>query len=503
MRDGGVMVDGALGPLHRSRRDLALLGLLGGLAVAVGAATAVSPLVGLVAAAALAALGLLSYGRRMIPVFHVSLVAILIGYAFFGRGMAYVGASPVFVGEVVLGIGVLAIIVSLPSARWQPVHVVIGLFVAWGLFRTVPYVAVYGVDAFRDGVAYGYAVFAFAVSLSVRRQHIERLLALYRRWIPIFVYWVPLAAILSVAFMASLPVVPGSNVPIIVFKGGDAGVHLGAIGAFMLLGLGGAARTAVSDAVVWAGWVISIGIAGALNRGGMVAASMMATAVLFGRASIRWASLVLVGLFLVAVVGLLDPQVDIGLSRRLSVDQVVSNVLSVVGGRNDPLLEGTKEWRLRWWNEIVEYTVNGDYFWTGKGFGINLADADGFQVLADGSLRAPHNGHLELLARGGVPALSLWIAVQVAYGLTLIRAARQARAAGLTLWVGIVGWILVYWLASLVNATFDVYLQNPMGGIWYWSMLGLGIGVASIIGPMAAAARPISAGAAASGRSPG
>ena len=27
-----------------------------------------------------------------------------------------------------------------------------------------------------------------------------------------------------------------------------------------------------------------------------------------------------------------------------------------------------------------DYTVFGDYFWTGKGFGINLADDDGFQT---------------------------------------------------------------------------------------------------------------------------
>ena len=40
----------------------------------------------------------------------------------------------------------------------------------------------------------------------------------------------------------------------------------------------------------------------------------------------RWVSLVLVGLFLVAVVGLVDPQVDIGVARRISVDQIVANV---------------------------------------------------------------------------------------------------------------------------------------------------------------------------------
>ena len=47
--------------------------------------------------------------------------------------------------------------------------------------------ATYGIDALRDGVAYGYAVFAVAVSLTVRRRHIAPLLPLYRAWIPVFV----------------------------------------------------------------------------------------------------------------------------------------------------------------------------------------------------------------------------------------------------------------------------------------------------------------------------
>jgi hypothetical protein len=31
-------------------------------------------------------------------------------------------------------------------------------------------------------------------------------------------------------------------------------------------------------------------------------------------------------------------------------------------------------------------------------------------------------------------------------------------------------------VALLVNASFDVYLEGPMGGIWFWCIYGLGLG---------------------------
>ncbi len=33
-------------------------------------------------------------------------------------------------------------------------------------------------------------------------------------------------------------------------------------------------------------------------------------------------------------------------------------------------------------------------------------------------------------------------------------------------------WILAYWLALIVNMSFDVYLEGPQGGIWFWCLVG-------------------------------
>ena len=57
---------------------------------------------------------------------------------------------------------------------------------------------------------------------------------------------------------------------------------------------------------------------------------------------------------------------------------------------------------VEWTAGLLKYTLDGKYFWEGKGFGINLADDDGYQVEEDSSLRDPHNGHLNILARAGV-----------------------------------------------------------------------------------------------------
>lgn len=449
-------------------------------AIAVGVLTAISPLLGVVAVVVAGVVWMLASGTRMVPVFHVSLVIILAAYALLNRGIAGLGVPPIYIGEVVLALAAIALIVSIPSARWQPVHLVIVAFMAWGLYRTVPYIKTYEINALRDAVTWGYGLFALAVSLTVRREHVERIVRLYGRYLPWFIVWVPIGAVVYTVFKDELPRLPGSLEPIIGYKAGDTGVQLGAAGAFLLLGLGTASLSAVRDWAVWGFWLLGLGIAAAINRGGMVAASMMTTSIFFARASTRWFSLLLVGTFLVALVGLANPQVDVGLERRLSFQQVVENALSIFD-RSNQTLNSTSEWRIKWWTKIVGYTIDGRYFWGGKGFGINLADDDGFQVNADESLRSPHNGHLDILARGGVPMFALWILVQLAFGVTLLRAAMRAKRAGLTYWVRVCGWIFVYWLAALVNASFDVYLEGPMGGIWFWCMMGLGIAVAGII----------------------
>jgi len=442
------------------------------IAVLAGVGAAVSPWALAVGAVAVLGVWLVAYRDRPQRVFNVALVALLLGYALFGRGLAHVGVPPVYVGEVVLALGVVAMLFSVRTLRGGPIRWLIVAFMVWGALRTIPYIGQYGVDAFRDAVTWGYALFALFVSLMVTSRQFRRILGIYRALIPFYLLWVPLTLIAS----RVAPGYPGGIDALIAPKPGDMGVLLAGIAAFALLGLYSAApKPRVPESIMWLLWLPAAGVVAIFNRGGMVAMVTAGAALLFLRLPRRWLPPVFMTVLIAVLLLAVDPRLDIGQGRTLSVGQVVDNVTSVITDTGDPALEGTKEFRLKWWSDIINYTVFGPYFWTGKGFGINLADADGFQVYADHSLRAPHNGHLEILARMGVPGLLLWILLNAAIGVGLLRAAARARSVGRLRWVAIDGWLFVAWAAALVNASFDPSLQGPHAGIWFWSMVGLAI----------------------------
>jgi hypothetical protein len=167
--------------------------------------------------------------------------------------------------------------------------------------------------------------------------------------------------------------------------------------------------------------------------------------------------------------------------RSATPTQWWENITSIFFGSSNAQLEGTKEFRLAWWNKIIGYTFNGPYFWDGKGFGINLADNDGFQQSLNHSLREPHNSHLSILARMGVPAFFLWLLLQGLFALLLLRALLAYRRIGDKQLAAVAAWILVFWTAIMVNTSFDPYLEGPQGGIWFWVLFGLGLVVMRLV----------------------
>lgn len=449
--------------------------------VTIGALTTIAPPVGIGVVAATAAVALAATGRGAVEVFVVGLAAVLTGYALMGRGFAYLGAYPLFVGEIALFLGVVGFLAAPSRRRFGAAQLLIVALMLWGAVRTVPYLSTYGADALRDASAWGYAAFALLISAVLTASHVRRFVRYYATLVPVLAVWLPVLAILWVTARELLPTVPGTLVTIPFFKAGDWGVHLAGVGAFLLTGLytrQGWRRLA--EPVIWALWLAGFVIVASISRGAMLAAASMGTVLLLRREPARWVVWGATAVFLVAALGATGLEVDVGGARRLSAEQLIANVESVIGDSDDPALVDSRRWREQWWDEIMSYTIAGAYFWDGKGYGINLSQADGFQS-PDGTLRAPHNAHLNILARSGVPGLTLWISVQVAFAITMLHAAALARARRRRLWMPVIAWIMAYWIAALVNMTFDVYLEGPQGGIVYWSIIGFGLAVAAVV----------------------
>lgn len=408
---------------------------------------------------------------------------VLLGYAMLGRGFAYLGVPPLFIGEVVIALGLASIALSrrAPLMPRMPLVAPLLLLMAWGAYRTVPYIAEFGMDALRDGVLWAYAVMALIVVLHLlaNPSALGRLLARYRLFAVVFLAGTPFIWATRYVLGDAVPRWPWADVPVIEPKPGDVMVHLAGVLAFWVAGLGGRISWPMVALLGCCAAVI-----GAYERAGMFAfaGTFALCFVLRPRhpAVLRLGAMAAVSLaFLAATDIRLDvPVPDSPKVREVSFRQLVHNVRSVLGTTEMGDLDDTKHWRLEWWRSIIDYTVRGPWFWTGKGFGVNLADDDGFQVMPDHSLRSPHNGHITFLARAGVPGLLLWCLTQIWWAWEMLRVYIASTRAGRRTWAGVFLFLLAYWLAFMVNAAFDVFLEGPMGGLWFWTLYGAGLAAA-------------------------
>ncbi|MCS6952662.1 MAG: O-antigen ligase family protein [Bryobacteraceae bacterium] len=411
--------------------------------------------------------------------------ALLAGYAAMGRGFAYLGLPPFYVGEIALAgcalILAMAMVMGYLSAPRLPIALL--LFLGWCAVRTAADVPQYGVFALRDAAIWGYGAFAVIVATVVRRApYRAAILTWYRRLSVLLLGWYSWLALAKL--ISAEPIFPNSpsGVPVVVVKPGDIAVHLAGIGSFLALGFHAGSgthrvgRSGLRAGILWILWAFCFLYYGSHNRGGLVAllVAMAALGALAFRRSVVPAAAI--GLALILVAAVRPWERDWISGRQASPRQILQNLKSLTGSE-DAFLEGTRQWRLRWWRTVIDYTFYGPYRWTGKGFGPNLANEDGFQVRPDGALRSPHNGHITILARTGVPGLALWLGLNAWFALRVLRRLRSWKRAGRPQWAQL-AWVFCYWAAAFVNATFDVYLESPQGGIWFWSLLGLGIALA-------------------------
>lgn len=456
-------------------------------AFVVGIAVVWQPVPSVIAITGLFALTLgIVFAGRVARLFLTFLAICLVGYAYSGKGFAYIGVPPIYVGEMALASGLLALAVNggLLAAFRSPISQLLIAFCLWGAAQTAPYFGEYGVNALRDAAIWGYGAFAFFIAaLFLRTGAHSDVPEAYRRWFWWFPFWVPVGVAISRKLGDALPMIPGSGVTIFLPKFGDVGVHLAGVGAFCLLGLQRvseqptARKSGRMEWAWWAAWLMGAAIVAAANRAGGVAAVLgLVTVVLLRPIRTKWWKPALIAVVMAAAFAGSGVSIDLGIERKLSAQQILSNMHSIGGGTQEATLEGSREWRLQWWSDISAYTLHGPYFWTGKGYGVNLADDDAHhRGDPEGLTRSPHNAQLTILARAGVPGLCLWLLLQGTFALSLILAYLRAQRAKWDWWARVNLWILAYWVAFIVNGSFDVYLEGPQGGIWFWSVFGFGI----------------------------
>ena len=400
----------------------------------------------------------------------------LVLYALLGKGFGYAGFPPFYVGELLLLFALFALAFARRTVTLlrTPLGLLTISFMIWQVACTLPYLDTYSVDALRDSVIWAYAVFAWVAAALILRLpgFLKTVMHQFQLAMRAFLILGPMAWLATLYLQDWLPHWSGTTVSIPLVKGDEYCVHLAGALALMLQGFG----------PIRQGWVLLIltDVLLAMNvRSGLLAFVVAAGFAVLLRP--RPERLVLIaggGMLLIAGMSVFDfrfvtPRTD----REFSLNQLTESLTSVVSdsGRSD--LEATKQWRLNWWRTIVDYTIDGPYFWMGKGYGINLADSDGFQVgTRDEPLRSPHSSHVTLLARSGVPGFILWLALQLTWAALMLKSYFTAKKLCATEWVGVFAWLLTYWLAFMVAAGFDVFLEGPMAGIPFWTIFGLGWG---------------------------
>ena len=368
------------------------------------------------------------------------LAIVLLGYALMGKGFAYIGLPPLYVGEIALLTGIAIFVKSgalLASLATLPC-VLLSVAMVWVLARTVPFVGVHGFDALRDSVVILYGAFAFIVIglLLENARRIDTILRYYGRFLVTFPA-IPVGFWLTKYWVDHIPRLYGP--PVVEIGASAVGTHLAGTAIFVLIGF---RKVSPLWVVVW---LVTLAMIAATNRGAALAVIVPVTfaVIMLGRLrsmlSPLVATLVAFGLLYAAESTFTQyEEAKDSIDRPVSAHQIIENALSIIGPSGGQT-EGTKKWRLDWWDTIVEDTLDGPHFWTGRGFGLNLAEADGFLGTGDANsarppTRSPHSVHMTLLARAGVPGVVLWSLVLISWSGMVVRAMLIARARGHKQW---------------------------------------------------------------------
>ena len=384
-------------------------------------------------------------------------------YVFLNKGVAYT-----YLVEVLWLFGILLLLMDRKKVEliWNRTTKLILFFIIISCIYILRGFAKYDIiDLIRDSFIFQYGWFVFILFLFKEKLDIiwETLFFIYK--------WFPFVALLNFILQYFVPffetVAPFGGIPILLYKNGDMGVQL-LISTLLLL------YSFENKTLKWRvllSLVIALDflILASYSRSGIVAFLASMLCFIYFNKDIQLQSRVRLLIKYLPIILLVVTPIYINIKvtenfqgRAVGLEQIKNNFSSIVGGTTDATSENNVVWRLVWWAKIIDYSFTSPNLFIGKGLGMNLATDDDIITLDD-SLRSPHNFHLNIMSRFGVLIFMIWMYFLIQLLKPLFKKQLQGKRL-------LIGCIL---LAFLLNASFDVFLEGPMGAFPFWTWLGL------------------------------
>ena len=384
-------------------------------------------------------------------------------YVFLNKGVAYT-----YLVEALWLSGILLLLMDRKKVEfiWNKTTKLILFFIAISCIYILRGFTKYDIiDLIRDSFIFQYGWFVFILFLFKHKleQIWETLFFIYK--------WFPFVALLNFILQYFVPffetVTPFGGIPILLYKNGDMGVQL-LISTLLLL------YTFEKKPLKWRVLlslviILDFLILASYSRSGIVAFLTSMLCFIYFNKDIQLQSRVRLLLKYLPIILLIVTPIYINIKvtenfqgRSVGFEQIKNNFSSIVGGTTDATSENNVVWRLVWWAKIIDYSFSSPNFFIGKGLGMNLATDDDIITLDD-SLRSPHNFHLNIMARFGVLLFMIW----TYFLIQILKPIFKKQLEGKRL---LIGCIL---LGFLINASFDVFLEGPMGAFPFWTWVGL------------------------------
>lgn len=384
-------------------------------------------------------------------------------YVFLNKGVAYI-----YLVEALWLFGILLLLMDRKKVEliWNKTTKLILFFIAISCIYILRGFAKYDIiDLIRDSFIFQYGWFVFILFLFKDKLELvwESLFFIYK--------WFPFVALLNFILQYFVPffetVAPFGGIPILLYKNGDMGVQL-LISTLLLL------YTFEKKPLKWR-VLLSLAIAldflilASYSRSGIVSFLISMLCFIYFNKDIQLQSRVRLLLKYLPIILLIVTPIYINIKvtenfqgRSVGFEQIKNNFSSIVGGTTDATSEDNVVWRLVWWAKILDYSFSAPNFFIGKGLGMSLA-TDDYIITLDENLRSPHNFHLNIMARFGVLLFLIW----TYFLIQVLKPLFKKELIGKRL---LIGCIL---LAFLINASFDVFLEGPMGAFPFWTWVGL------------------------------